>query len=223
MRQGEDDTGDMLRTCVLSVLLPLVLLAQGSPTPTPGIPDGSSSNGSSSDTQLMAVGRHMLPRASQDYDQRRRVLRTDRRTAYGLLKSEPCSSDQACRERDPASRCLEQFCVCQHGFTDQFGDRCKKLVQLGETCSDNLVCAGDAVQCADERCACERGFSEDDGACVKVDPSRASSRILLYVVCAATVLFVVGGVSSMLYTQVRQHHINDQACDNCFFAQCTIL
>lgn len=213
----------MLRTRVLSVLLPLLLLAQGSPTPAPGIPGGPISNSSSSDPQLVAVGRNTSQRAIQDYELKRRTLKSDRRTAYGLLKSEPCSSDQACRARDPASRCLEQFCVCQHGFTDQFGDRCKKLVQLGETCSDNLVCAGDAVQCVDGRCACERGFSEDDGACLKVDPSRASSRILLYVVCAATVLFVVGGVSSMLYTQVRQHHIKEQACDNCFLAQCTIL
>lgn len=213
----------MLSPCVLSAILPLLLLARGSPTPTPAIPGGPSSNSSSSSSQpqLMAVGRPQ--RASQGYEKNLRTLLMNRRTAYGLLKSEPCSSDQACTARDPASRCLEQFCVCQHGFTDQFGDRCKKLVPLGETCSDNLVCSGDAVQCVDERCACERGYSEDDGACVKVDPSRASSRILLYVVCAATVLFVVGGVSSMLYTQVRQHHIKDQACDNCFLAQCTIL
>lgn len=163
-----------------------------------------------------------LQQQQQDGKQRpQKELRP--RTNYGLLKSEPCSSDETCKTRDPASRCLEQFCVCQHGFTDQFGDRCKKLVQLGDACSENFVCAGDAVQCVDERCVCDRGFAEDEGSCIKVDPSRASSRILLYVVCAATVLFVVGGVSSMLYTQVRQRHIKDEACDNCFLAQCTIL
>lgn len=146
-----------------------------------------------------------------------------RETKYELLKSEPCSTDHACSVRDPASRCLEQFCVCQQGFTDKSGDRCKKLVQLGEVCSENYVCAGDSVLCMEERCICEHGFFEDEGMCVKADPSRATNKIVLYLIGAATVLFVVGGVTSMLYTQIRQRHIKDQACDNCFVAQCIIL
>ncbi|KAL3221889.1 hypothetical protein MRX96_029199 [Rhipicephalus microplus] len=145
-------------------------------------------------------------------------------TAYDFSSSEqPLGREKLQLVQQQRQQPPVKFCVCQHGFTDQFGDRCKKLVQLGDACSENLVCSGDAVQCSDERCVCERGFAEDEGACVKVDPSRASSRILLYVVCAATVLFVVGGMSSMLYTQVRQRHFKDQTCDNCFLAQCTIL
>ncbi|KAH6940085.1 hypothetical protein HPB50_024650 [Hyalomma asiaticum] len=199
----------MLTTCSVVFLLLLLLLTECSSAAF----DFSSSEQplSMEKLQLVQQQRQTTP------------FKSGRETNYGLLKSEPCSSDQTCSMRDPASRCLEQFCVCQHGFTDQFGDRCKKLVQLGEVCSENLVCSGDAVQCSNERCVCERGFAEDEGACVKVDPSRASSRILLYVVCAATVLFVVGGMSSMLYTQIRQRHFKDQACDNCFLAQCTIL
>ncbi|XP_065286021.1 uncharacterized protein [Dermacentor albipictus] len=205
----------MLTTCSFACLLLLLPLAECSPTAY----DLSTSE------QPLARGKLQLVQQQPPQQQHSQPppFKPGRRTNYGLLKSEPCSSDQTCSMRDPASRCLEQFCVCQHGFTDQFGDRCKKLVPLGEVCSENLVCSGDAVQCSDEKCVCERGFAEDEGACVKVDPSRASSRILLYVVCAATVLFVVGGMSSMLYSQVRQRHFKDQACDNCFLAQCTIL
>ncbi|XP_037561740.1 uncharacterized protein LOC119441121 [Dermacentor silvarum] len=207
----------MLMTCSVTCLLLLLLLLTEC---------SSTAYDLSSSEQPLAREKLQLVQQQQQQQQQQSQpppFKPGRKTNYGLLKSEPCSSDQTCSMRDPASRCLEQFCVCQHGFTDQFGDRCKKLVQLGETCSENLVCSGDAVQCSDERCVCERGFAEDEGACVKVDPSRASSRILLYVVCAATVLFVVGGMSSMLYSQVRQRHFKDQACDNCFLAQCTIL
>lgn len=145
------------------------------------------------------------------------------RTKYDLLKSEPCNADHTCSLRDPASRCLEQFCVCQQGFTDKFGDRCKKLVQLGDLCTDNHVCSGEAVECVDDRCTCQRGYVEDENVCVKVDPSRASSKMILYIVCSATVLFIVGGVSSMMYSQLKQKTNKDQACDHCFLAQCTIL
>ncbi|EEC04648.1 hypothetical protein IscW_ISCW016942 [Ixodes scapularis] len=152
-----------------------------------------------------------------------RSIPKSRKTTYDLLKSEPCNTDQTCSLRDPESRCLEQFCVCQPGFTDVSGDRCKKLVQLGDVCTENHVCAGDAIQCVDERCICERGFNENEGACLKTDPARATSKLVLYIVGVATLIFIVGGVSSMLYTQIRQRHIKDQACDNCFLVQCTIL